>query len=628
MPVTFPDSKKFSSGTPVLYLSAGALFIYLAIRAKNISITWDEAQTFFEYVRTPRWLPHDLNYMSANNHLLNTWLMKISVSLFGSGELALRLPNVLAGGIFFTALIATLKQWFGNNWRILPVFLIIALQPWLLDYFSIARGYGLSVAMMMCGIFYSGNFFSSGKMSSCIKAQLFFLLATAANLALIHVLVASALFFVCFLYSDKTRRRRNYLVPAFIPLIAIVFLFPYAQKLNANGAFFLGDEVHSPFFLFSSLGKSTAYIAPYSDMLALPLVIFFSAIPFLVAIQLFLRMKNTKDRTTLFVLVLLVLSFILPVMQHFILGSNYISGRVTLFYLPLLLLLFSSFTMNSGKAGKYMLGATSVFFIIHFCFCVNTKHYYDCSEQENVKDAMKILRDQKIKVDPPFFADMISTDLPYDLPVNYYRMRYSMNEFGHTVRSEFLRNCGYYYLPMEDTALYAMADILKYFPETKTALFRLMDPPPQKLKTIAESWDDFENEDPYSELMTAGFFIGKKGTFAGGKNMYSIAVVTNVPDSVKEIPVAATLSCRIRIEKRNTSALIVFTAITANGDSWEGMHVSELNLNPGEWSITGWTRTLPKGTKQVKVFLWNGDEAKVYMDNVTVRILAKDKKDQ
>src|ERR1051325_3912111 len=82
-----------------LFLPAIFLFIYIILRAKKLSLTWDEANTFWEYVRTPRWLPQEFNYMSANNHLLNTWLMKICAMCFGESEFSLRLPNVLAGAV-------------------------------------------------------------------------------------------------------------------------------------------------------------------------------------------------------------------------------------------------------------------------------------------------------------------------------------------------------------------------------------------------------------------------------------------------------------------------------------------------------------------------------------------------
>jgi len=60
-----------------------------------MSITYDEAYSYLEFARRDFWVPPEFNYMAANNHLLNTWLMKISVSLFGLSEFSLRLPNLL-----------------------------------------------------------------------------------------------------------------------------------------------------------------------------------------------------------------------------------------------------------------------------------------------------------------------------------------------------------------------------------------------------------------------------------------------------------------------------------------------------------------------------------------------------
>src|SRR4051812_20215111 len=102
-----------------LLLPAILLFIYIIIRAAKLSLVWDEAYTFFEYVRNPNWFPHYYNYMSANDHLLNTWLMKCSVFLFGEGEFALRLPNVLASGFYFFAIGNILEKLFANRLHIL-----------------------------------------------------------------------------------------------------------------------------------------------------------------------------------------------------------------------------------------------------------------------------------------------------------------------------------------------------------------------------------------------------------------------------------------------------------------------------------------------------------------------------
>src|SRR4051812_47189516 len=100
-----------------LILPAILLFIYIILRAKFAALTWDEGHTFFEFVRNPNWIPKNYNFMSANNHLLNTWLMKITVGLFGESEWALRLPNILSGGIFLLVLTRLLTKIF-SSWKI------------------------------------------------------------------------------------------------------------------------------------------------------------------------------------------------------------------------------------------------------------------------------------------------------------------------------------------------------------------------------------------------------------------------------------------------------------------------------------------------------------------------------
>jgi hypothetical protein len=235
---------------------------------------------------------------------------------------------------------------------------------------------------------------------------------------------------------------------------------------------------------------------------------------------------------------------------------------------------------------------------------------------------MKMLHDQKVNVPEPFYANVISTDLPYDLPVNYYRMRFGMPEFGHVERQEYIRSCGYYYLPMADSNLYAMANIIHYFPGTKTALFRLMDPAPPVYRSVIETWYDFENNSNFEELKTDTMFFGNKGTWCQyPDHEFTMTLHLDIPDSLQDKDLAATLSCRIRTDSKNTSALLVFNAQTDRTDSWKARHVSELPEKAGEWSLTGWTRTIPKGTKQIKVYIWNRNTVPVYMDNVSIRLL-------
>ena len=82
--------------------AATALFAmaWVFARARVQSITVDEADTFLAYAINPN-LTHWV--ASSNNHLLNSMLMRLSVTLFGVSELAVRAPALSGAAIYLWA---------------------------------------------------------------------------------------------------------------------------------------------------------------------------------------------------------------------------------------------------------------------------------------------------------------------------------------------------------------------------------------------------------------------------------------------------------------------------------------------------------------------------------------------
>jgi hypothetical protein len=117
----------------------GLVWIYVAIRANALAFTSDEAISFRIFHGFPGAAGR------ANNQLLNTVLMQSSQGLFGESELALRLPNVLAFGLYTAGSLALLASLRRRTAILLGAALLLA-DPFLLDFFGLARGYGLSLA--------------------------------------------------------------------------------------------------------------------------------------------------------------------------------------------------------------------------------------------------------------------------------------------------------------------------------------------------------------------------------------------------------------------------------------------------------------------------------------------------
>jgi hypothetical protein len=135
----------------VLGTAAVCLFSYVAVRAWRLSLTFDEAETFLSYIRAP--LLSVFNVATANNHLLNTWLVRLCAAVGGSGEFVLRLPNLLSYAFYLWFSIKIVRTYIPRAFLI-PAFLLLNLNPYLLDFFSLCRGYGLSLGLLLGSLFY------------------------------------------------------------------------------------------------------------------------------------------------------------------------------------------------------------------------------------------------------------------------------------------------------------------------------------------------------------------------------------------------------------------------------------------------------------------------------------------
>lgn len=115
------------------------LWAYVAVRSVNLAFTADESISFFNLRTGVRWTS------TANTHWLNSALMWVAYQLFGGTEWMLRLPNVLIFGLYGAAAIALARS---ANARAVKWLIFAGLlgDPFLLEFFGLARGYGLGVA--------------------------------------------------------------------------------------------------------------------------------------------------------------------------------------------------------------------------------------------------------------------------------------------------------------------------------------------------------------------------------------------------------------------------------------------------------------------------------------------------
>ncbi len=120
-------------------------------RAATQSIVHDEALSWQFYLSGP--VSAIFQTYTANNHFLATVLFRLSITLFGDSEFAMRLPTVLAGAWFFWTVFQLCALIFGDGWLFLAACAALTLNPILLDFLVAARGYGLAMAGLFWALF-------------------------------------------------------------------------------------------------------------------------------------------------------------------------------------------------------------------------------------------------------------------------------------------------------------------------------------------------------------------------------------------------------------------------------------------------------------------------------------------
>jgi hypothetical protein len=200
------------------------LFATNVYRAVTQSVEHDEGVTYVLFLSGPFsdvWTKYN-----ANNHILNSFLCRISTGVFGLSEFTLRLPSLLGGALYFVAayrlMCATLRDG--------PPFLLgvslLSLNPFVLDYLSAARGYGMGSAFLLWAIYFSLQLILRDfEKRTFWKLGLSAGLAVGANLTLVFPITALGMVMLAFFWFEgRSRLVRTALVHAAAPALLTMLL--------------------------------------------------------------------------------------------------------------------------------------------------------------------------------------------------------------------------------------------------------------------------------------------------------------------------------------------------------------------------------------------------------------------
>lgn len=468
------------------------LVTMMCIKAGMSSFTHDESFSYLEYIKDS--FMDILSYRNSytNNHVLNSLGMKYSEIVFGSSELALRLPNLMAMLIYLVFGYKILKNSVSNTFLITG-FILLAFNGSVTDLFGVARGYGLSFGFMMMAIYYLLIYVENFKLKHIYGFHVAMVLAVLSNFNMLTVYITLigvlGVFFIVksILDNQGWLKALSYNSVHVIPvIIAVAVLFEPVRRVLTYSELDFGGK--------NGFVEDTIVQIVINFTQGIPMnSLFFNSIVGIVILSVlgasaFIVVKLKKEKLVflesfkglvLLNLTLLIITLVI-IFTHVIIGTDYPVARFSLYLLPLFLthlVLFLSAIHEYYFAAlsKGLLIFLSIGSIIMFSLNFRWYTYSEWEYDQNTKQAMHLLKVYHEKNHPSEKEVRMHVSWFFTPSTNFYRETLNM-EWLQTMDRENLSNSySYVYTFQEelDTMEYQNFEVITQFENTQTVLARV-----------------------------------------------------------------------------------------------------------------------------------------------------------
>jgi hypothetical protein len=412
MNINFKADPWLLAGLPAL--------IYLLVRAALLDFTYDECWSYLGYAQAPFWDVLVNTHPAANNHVLHSLLMKGSAFLFGNAPFALRVP-VLLGFILYALAIHRLLVGVGSLWR--TVFTIALLyQPYVLDYFVAARGYGIALPALMWAIVCLTRFAEVRRIRWLWWGGLVCLLMAWANFT--YLLLVVVWWSMALVIGWRQGQLKGVLpaVLGFTALSVVLFVPAIWKLIEAKELYYGAASIEET---FRSLGARFLYDLGEHSWQGTIMAILLGLSP--------LAWKSWSKASLRFTAVAAVMIFgalLLNGVQHWIIGSPYFIDRTGIFLIPLAILALIGVVHWIPARLNWPLAVFLIaLFSMNFIRAVNFSYLIDFKEYADVAKAMRWVKDH---TDGPSASMEIGKSTYLNAPINYYKERLQLEHIKHS----------------------------------------------------------------------------------------------------------------------------------------------------------------------------------------------------
>lgn len=396
-------------GHNIIYMVIGiAILLYLVAKAIAIPVTIDESGTYYNYAQKSVWdIITYANYPSPNNHILNTLLIKLFTGVLGLSSLTIRLPNILAFVLFFTVLVVWLKQVRNEPWFVVLGIIVVLANPYLLDFFLLARGYGLSIGFMLCSLFYAYKYHANTTTANGVKTMIISAFAVYANFTLLNYFCC--LFILLFIYEiaigweQPLRKFVKRIYPSLLigVVLALLVYLPISKMIAADQFVYWGTAgfYNSTLIpLIDAIGYGASYSKPeYLHYFANAHVFIFFVVVILIVYHYIIQSKVVFNQFSTWLFVLFACVVLSIVLQFKLFGIPFLNARGALFLYPFfmmsLLLLFSDFVVPIQHFKRLYIMPIVLVAIIHIGNTINMQSVREWWFDAYTKEVISIVVD-------------------------------------------------------------------------------------------------------------------------------------------------------------------------------------------------------------------------------------------
>lgn len=215
---------------------------------------------------------------------------------------------------------------------------MLLFNPFLIDYFCQARGYGLALGFQLASIYYLLCFSEDYKVRNIIKVIVFSSLAVLSVFVFINFYIACACIVVLIILIEhkKIEYKKIILIYLIGTILLAAIIFVPIQQLILNKSLYYGGRINFYEDSLISLTQYSLYFHNPHPIVEITLNIFLLILISTVIYSFFFKNKITSAKNIM--LTLLILCVLAVIFQFYFLKTLYIIDRGMLYFYPILIL--------------------------------------------------------------------------------------------------------------------------------------------------------------------------------------------------------------------------------------------------------------------------------------------------